>query len=160
MEPGWVDLVTSSEGLTSLRSFAGSGQLTGSRPLRGPVMEVSGPTESNIEGWGAAHAYLGQTFAGAISRSQGLIAVQGDLRPVPRVLAATRTPSVPKGAYRPLIWGPRDVVVLESRSFPGLSESPTLRLLAWDVIGGGLSRVGEVGPVRPVGNGFTGAYAL
>ena len=82
-------------------------------------MEVSGPTVSNIEGWGAAHAYLGQTFAGAIQRSQGLVAVQGDLRPVPRVLAATRTPSVPKGAYRPLIWGPRDVVVLESRSFPG-----------------------------------------
>ncbi|HEU5240733.1 MAG TPA: hypothetical protein VFU25_01850, partial [Ornithinibacter sp.] len=47
VEPGWVDLVTSSEGLTSLRSFAGSGQLTGSRPLRGPVMEVSGPTVSN-----------------------------------------------------------------------------------------------------------------
>ena len=160
VEPGWVDLVTSSEGVTSLRSFAGNGQLTGSRQLRGPVMEVSGPTVSNIEGWGAAHAYLGQTFAGAISRSQGLIAVQGDLRPVPRVLAATRTPGVPKSAYRPLIWGPRDVVVLESRSFPGLSESPTLRLLAWDVIGGGLSRVGEVGPVRGAANGFTGAYAL
>ena len=159
-DPGWVDLVTSDEGTTSLRSFAGSGRLTGSRTLRGPVIEVSGPTVSNIEGWGAAHAYLGQTFAGAIQRSQGLIAVQGDLRPAPRVLAATRTPGVPKGAYRPLLWGPQDVLVLESRSFPGLSESPTLRLLAWDVIGGGLSRVGEVGPVRAVGNGFTGSYAL
>ena len=76
------------------------------------------------------------------------------------MLAAVRTPAVPTGAYRPVMWGPRDVVVLESRSFAGLSESPTLRLLAWDVIGGVLSRVGEVGPVRPTGDGFTGSYAL
>ncbi|HET6968341.1 MAG TPA: hypothetical protein VFI44_08700, partial [Ornithinibacter sp.] len=112
------------------------------------------------EGWGSAHASLGPTFVGATSRSQGLVAVQGDLRPVPRVLAASRTPGVPKGAYRPLLWGPRDVVLLESRSYQGLSGSPTLRLLAWDVIEGSLVRVGEVGPVRATGDGFTGAYAL
>ena len=160
VEPGWVDLVTTDDGVTSLRTFAGSGRLTGSRPLRGPVLEVSGATVSNTEGWGCAHASLGPTFVGATSRSQGLVAVQGDLRPTPRVLAAVRTPAVPTGAYRPVMWGPRDVVVLESRSFAGLSESPTLRLLAWDVIGGVLSRVGEVGPVRPTGDGFTGSYAL
>jgi hypothetical protein len=158
--PGWVDLVTTDDGVTSLRTFAGSGHLTGSRPLRGPLIDVSDQTVGNTEGWASAHTYLGQTYAGAIARSQGLLAVQGDIRPTPRILAATRTPSVPKGAYRPLVWGPRDVVVLESRSFPGLSQSPSLRLLAWDVIGGGLSLVGEVGPVRPVGYGFTGAYAL
>ena len=157
---GWVGLVTTDDGVTSLRTFAGSGRLTGSRPLRGPVISVSGETVGNTEGWASAHAYLGPTFLGAIARSQGLIAVQGDLRPTPRLLAATRTPAVPKGAYRPLVWGPRDVVVLESRSFPGLAERPTLRLLAWDVIGGTLSRVAEVGPVRPDGYGFTGAYAL
>lgn len=157
---GWVGLVTTDDGATSLRTFAASGRLTGSRPLRGPVISVSGETVGNTEGWASAHAYLGQTFVGAISRGQGLVAVQGDLRPTPRVLAATRTPGVPKGAYRPLVWGPRDVVVLESRSFQGRSEVPTVRLLAWDVIDGSLSRVGEVGPVRPVGYGFTGAYAL
>lgn len=160
VEAGWVDLVTNDDGVTALRTFAGSGRLTGSRPLRGPVLEVSGATVSNTEGWGSAHASLGPTFVGATARSQGLIAVQGDLRPTPRVLAAARTPGVPKGAYRPLMWGPRDVVVLESRSYQGLSASPTLRLLAWDAIGGSLFRVGEVGPVRPTGDGFTGAYAL
>lgn len=160
VEAGWVDLVTTDDGVTSLRTFAGSGRLTGSRPLRGPAISVAGGTVSNTEGWGSAPAYLGPTYAGAIGRSQGLIAVQGDLRPTPRLLAATRTPAVPKGAYRPLAWGPRDVVLLESRSYPGLSADPTLRLLAWDVIGGSLFRVGEVGPVRSTGDGFTGAYAL
>lgn len=158
--PDWVDLITADDGVTSLRSFSGSGQLTGTRPLRGPDLSVSGESVANTEGWAAAHASLGQTYGGALSRSQGLIAVQGDLRPTPRVLAATRTPGVPKGAYRPLVWGPRDVIVFESRSFQGVTESPTLRLLAWDVIAGTLFRVGEVGPARPVGDGFTGAYAL
>ena len=67
---------------------------------------------------------------------------------------------MPKGAYRPLSWGPQDVVLLESRSFSGITALPTLRLLAWDVIGGSLFRIGEVGPVRPIEGGFTGAYAL
>ncbi|MFQ6173171.1 hypothetical protein ACK8HX_16320 [Oryzobacter sp. R7] len=156
---GWVDLVTTGEG-SALRTFSAAGTLTGVRPLRGPVVEVDGPTVSNTEAWGAAHAYLGQTYAGAIGRSQGLLAVQGDLRPIPRLLAATRGPDVPKGCYRPLAFGPRDVVVLESRSFPGGADRPTLRLLAWDVIEGGLSFVGEVGPVLPSVGGFTGAYAL
>ncbi len=159
VDPGWVELVTAAA-TTSLRTFSGSGELTGSKPLRGPVIEVDGPTVGNTEGWAAAHAYLGQTYVGAISRSQGLVAVQGDLRPTPRVLAATRSPEVPLGAYRPLSWGPQDVVVLESRSFSGITALPTLRLLAWDVIGGSLFRIGEVGPVRPNEGGFTGAYAL
>ncbi len=159
VEPGWVQLATIAA-TTSMRTFSGSGELTGSKPLRGPVIEVDGPTVGNTEGWAAAHAYLGQTYVGAISRSQGLVAVQGDLRPTPRLLAATRAPDVPLGAYRPLLWGPQDVVILESRSFSGMTALPTLRLLAWDVIGGSLFRIGEVGPVRPVEGGFTGAYAL
>lgn len=157
---GWLDLVTTDDGVTTLRSFAASGRLTDSRPLRAPAIEVTGETIGNTEGWASAHAYLGQTFAGAVARSQGLLAVQGDLRPTPRVLAATRTPGVPKGAYRPLTWGPQDVVVLESRSYQGLSDTPTMRLLAWNVIDGTLALVGEVGPVRMVGYGFTGAFAL
>ncbi|WP_392545257.1 hypothetical protein [Oryzobacter telluris] len=156
---GWVDLVTV-DGVTELRTFSAAGASTGSRSLRGPVIEVDGESVSNTEAWVASHAYLGQTYGGAIARSQGLIAVQGDLRPIPRVLAATRSPAVPKGCYRPLAWGPQDVVILESRSFAGLSARPTLRLLAWDVIGGGLSRVGEVGPVGTNAGGFTGSYAL
>jgi hypothetical protein len=156
---GWVDLKTV-DGVTEVRSFSAAGGLTGTRTLRGPVIEVDGETVSNTEAWAAAHAYLGQTYSGAIGRTQGLIAVQGDLRPTPRVLAATRSPAVPKGCYRALTWGPQDVLVLESRSFAGRSARPTLRLLAWDVIGGGLSRVGEVGPVGTEAGGFTGAYAL
>ncbi len=156
---GWVDLVTL-DGVTDLRSFSAAGAFTGGRELRGPVLEVDGPTVSNTEAWASAHAYLGQTYSGAIGRSQGLLAVQGDLRPTPRILAATRSPAVPKGCYRALAFGPQDVVVLESRSFAGLSEQPTLRLLAWDVIGGRLSHVGEVGPVSANTGGFTGAYAL
>ena len=155
-------MVTPSFGSSSplLRSFSAAGAYTGGRELRGPVIEVDGPTVSNTEAWASAHAYLGQTYAGAVGRSQGLLAVQGDLRPTPRILAATRSPAVPKGCYRPLAFGPQDVVILESRSFAGLSERPTLRLLAWDVIGGRLSHVGEVGPVSANAGGFTGAYAL
>ena len=54
----------------------------------------------------------------------------------------------------------RDVVILASRSFPGLTERPTVRLLAWDVIGGSLAHIGEVGPVSTSEGGFTGAFAL
>ncbi len=159
VESGWVELAT--EGTTtSARMFSGSGELTGRTPLLGPVIKVDGPSVSNTDGWAGAHAYLGQTYVGAISRSQGLVAVQGDVRPTPRVLAARREPGVPKGAYRPLLWGPQDVLLLESRSFPGVSERPTLRLLAWDVVAGALWRIGEVGPVNPTEGGFTGAYAL
>lgn len=156
---GWVDLVTV-DGVTELRTFSAAGVSTGTRSLRGPVIEVDGESVGNTEAWAAAHASLGQTYVGAVGRTQGLVAVQGDLRPTPRVLAATRSPAVPKGCYRPLAWGPQDVVVLESRSFAGLSSRPTLRLLAWDVIGGGLSYVGEVGPVAATAGGFTGSYAL
>lgn len=156
---GWVDLETTGSS-SELRTFSAAGALTGTRALRGPAIEVDGATVSNTEAWAAAHAYLGQTYAGAIGRSQGLLAVQGDLRPTPRLLAATRGPDVPKGAYRSLAFGPRDVVVLESRSFPGGADRPTLRLLAWDVIGEGLAYVGEVGPVQGSAGGFTGAYAL
>ena len=77
---GWVDLVTV-DGVTDLRSFSAAGAYTGGRELRGPVIEVDGPTVSNTEAWASAHAYLGQTYAGAVGRSQGLLAVQGDLRP-------------------------------------------------------------------------------
>ncbi|WP_377643244.1 hypothetical protein [Oryzobacter terrae] len=156
---GWVHLVTV-DGVTELTSFTAGGVRTGRLELRGPVVEVDGPTVSNTEAWASAHAYLGQTYVGAVGRSQGLLAVQGDLRPTPRILAATRSPAVPKGCYRPLAFGPQDVLVLESRSFAGLSERPTLRLLAWDVIGGSLAHVGEVGPVSTNAGGFTGAYAL
>lgn len=157
---GWLDVATDDDGTTAVRSFAASGALTGIRALRGPVLSVSTESVSNTEGWVAAHAYLGQTYAGAVARSQGLVAVQADVRPTPRVLASTRTPGVPKGAYRPLLWGPGDVVILESRSFQGLSQVPTIRLLAWNVIDGTLAFVGEVGPVRAVGYGFTGAFSL
>lgn len=158
--PGWVDLHTAGDGTTSLRSYSGSGQFTGIRDLRGAVISVFGSTVSNTEAWGAAAAYLGPTYIGAIARHQGLVAVQGDLRPVPRVLAASTDTAVPRAAFRPLVWGPNDVVLLESRSFPGGPTSPVIRVLAWDVIGGTLTRVSEVGPVREGAGGFTGGYVL
>jgi hypothetical protein len=160
VRPGWVDLHTAPDGTTSLRSFSGAGRFTGSRDLRGALISVFGSTVSNTEAFGAAAAYLGQTYIGAISRHQGLVAAQGDLRPVPRVLAASTDPTVPRKAFRPLVWGPKDVVLIESRSFHGGPGAPVIRVLAWDVIGGTLTRVSEVGPVRDGDGGFTGAYVL
>ena len=158
--PGWVDLHTGRDGTTSLRSFSGAGRFTGSRPLRGAPISVFGSTVSNTEAFAAASTFLGQTYIGATTRHQGLVAAQGDLRPVPRVLAASTDPAVPRGAFRPLVWGPKDVILLESRSFPTGAGAPVIRVLAWDVIGGTLTRVSEVGPVRRADGGFTGSYVL
>jgi hypothetical protein len=50
-------------------------------------------------------------------------------------------------------------LVLESRSVGGPGEERR-RLLAWDVIGARLWRVGEVQAAEDQPSGFTGIYAL
>ena len=157
--PGRFDLHTEGAA-TSLSPVSASGERTATTPLGGAVLAVKGPTVGTSGGWAAAQASLGQTYVGAISRTQGVVAVHADRPADPRVLAATRGPGVPPGALRPVLWVREDVLVLESRSFPGASAVPVLRLLAWHVPRGRLYRVGVVGPVNPNEGGFTGAYAL
>ena len=94
---------------------------------------------------------------------QGLLAARSDPATPPRVLAAVEGAQL--AVYRPLGWGPRDTVLLESRS--GDVGRSTLRVLAWDVTGSRLFRVAEVDdPVEPDGTdaaraqAFTGSWAL
>ncbi|WP_299447975.1 hypothetical protein [uncultured Phycicoccus sp.] len=158
---GWADIAVA-PGRATVRTFSGSGRITGARELTGPDLDVYGPSISNIEGWACRATYFGAMPA-TRSRMQGLVAVQGDLRPSPRILAAAPTSDVPLGAYRPLAWGPRDTVLLESRSVGGVFPDPATRVLAWDVITDRLYRVGEVDrPHRdaPDEQGFTGVWAL
>ena len=149
-------------GRATVRTFSGSGRITGARELTGPDLDAYGPSISNIEGWACRAAFFGAVPA-TRSRIQGLVAVQGDLRPSPRILAAARTAAVPLGSYRPLAWGPRDTVIFESRSVRGVFPRSATRVLAWDVIADRLYRVGEVDPPHrdaPDEQGFTGVWAL
>ena len=141
----------------------GSGRITGARELTGPDLDAYGPSISNIEGWACRAAFFGAVPA-TRSRIQGLVAVQGDLRPTPRILAAAPTSDVPLGSYRPLAWGPRDTVALRvavrGRGLPGPGHP-----------GAGVGR--HRGPALPGGRGrpcrsrdargeqaFTGVWAL
>lgn len=158
---GWADIAETA-GRTSVRTFSGAGRVTGARELTGPDLDGYGPSISNIEGWACRAAFFGAVPA-TRSRIQGLVAVQGDLRPSPRILAAPRMTSVPLGSYRPLAWGPRDTVIFESRSVRGVFPRPATRVLAWDVIADRLYRVGEVDSAHRDAGGdqaFTGTWAL
>jgi DNA-directed RNA polymerase specialized sigma24 family protein len=156
---GWADIGTSG-GPPTLRAFAGNGRLTNLRSLDGPDVDVYGESVSNTEGWACRTVFFGSVRSTG-NRVQGLMAAQGDLRPVPRILAAAATEEVPLAAYRPLAWGPRDVVLFESRSF--VAERESLRVLAWDVIENRLYRVSEVD--QPAADSatdqaFTGVWCL
>ena len=159
VEADWFD-IADAEGAARLQSFSGAGELTGSRPLRGPWIVPNGPTVSNTEGWVAGGTFLPGAYQDQVLRSQGLVAVQSDLRPTPRLLAATTSVLVPKGAYRALAWGPQDTLLFESRSErPGLPGT-VRRVLAWDVIGARLWQVADVDRAgRGVGD-FSGSYTL
>ena len=156
--PGWGSFARE-EDLLVLRSFSSEGALTGSRPVPTTPAVPYGEPVANLELWTASGADLEPALTTILDRSQGVLAAQDDLSISPRLLAAPDDPSVPGRAYRPLAWGPRDTLVLESRSVVGPGEE-RWRLLAWDVIGARLWRVGDVEAAEDQPSGFTGIYAL
>ncbi len=159
VNPDWAELARG-EGAAELRSFGGSGEQTGSTPLLGPPVVPSSASVSNTEGWVAGGAFLPGEFQDAVDRSQGLVAVHSDLPPMPRVLAATQGPLVPKAAYRVLAWGPQDVVLFESRSERAGFQGLVRRVLAWDVNEGRLYQVADVDRAASQPGEFSGTYAL
>jgi hypothetical protein len=159
VNPDWAELAQG-EGGAELRSFAGSGELTGATPLLGPPVVANTASVSNTEGWVAGGAFLPGDYQSAVDRSQGLVAVHSDLPPLPRVLAATQGPLVPKAAYRVLAWGPQDVVLFESRSERAGFQGLVRRVLAWDVNEGRLYQVADVDRASSQPGEFSGTYAL
>lgn len=159
VSPDWSDLVDSG-GATVLRTFSGEGELTGTKDLRGPPLVPHGTSVSNTEGWVSTGAWLPETYQRAVQRSQGLMAAQGDLPPIPRVLAATEGPLVPAQCYRALGWGPSAVVFLESRSERAGFQGTVRRVLAWDVTRARLWRVADIGPASLMLGDFTGSFAI
>jgi hypothetical protein len=143
-----------------LRTFSGSGTLTGLRPLLGPPVVPNTASVSNTEGWVVGGAFLPGAYQQSVERSQGLVAVQSDLPPSPRVLASPTGPLVPKGSYRALGWGPRDVVLFESRSERAGFQGMVRRVLAWDVNEGLLYQVADVDRAAAAPGEFSGTYTL
>ena len=157
--PDWFDLEDVG-GATGLRSYTGGGEFAGTTPLQGPPVVPSNAPVSNLEGWLAGGAYLPGPYQEEALRSQGLVAVQSEPRPTPRVLAATTGSLIPKGNYRALVWAPEDVVILESRSERPGFQGTVRRILAWDVIGARLWQVADLeAAARGMGQ-FSGTYAL
>ncbi len=153
---GWAD-ITVAGGRATIRSYSGRGRLISLKSMEGPALDVYGESVSNTEGWACRGAYFG-AVAATNGRMQGLVAARGDLRPTPRILAAPA--SGPHTTYRPLAWGPRDTVLLESWSTDE-GGAPVLRVLAWDVIADRLYRVAAVDPPGSgVDQAFTGVWAL
>ena len=159
VNPDWADLSQSDDG-AQLRTFSGAGELTGIRPLLGAPVVPNTTSVSNTEGWVVGGAFLPGVYQTAVERSQGLVAVHSDLPPRPRVLAATSGPLVPKGAYRALAWGPRDVVLFESRSERAGFQGLVRRVLAWDVNEGLLYQVADVDRAAGIPGEFSGTYTL
>ncbi len=159
--PGWADIGVSG-GRPMIRTFSGAGRLLSLRSLDGPEIDAYGEPISNIEGWACRATFFGASNA-TLGRMQGLMAAQSDVRPQPRILAAPN--DAPLFAYRPLGWGPRDTVLLESRSVG--RDGPVRRLLAWDVIEGRMYRVAELDAVarysadaQPFTGGALGALTV
>jgi hypothetical protein len=159
VNPDWADLHRGDAG-AELRSFSGSGELTGIRLLLGAPVVPNSTSVSNTEGWVAGGAYLPGAYQSAVERVQGLVAVHSDLPPKPRVLAATTGPLVPKAAYRALGWGLRDTVLFESRSERAGFQGLVRRVLAWDVNEGILYQVADVDRAAGAPGEFSGTYAL
>ena len=153
---GSADIAVSG-GRATIRSYSDRGRLESLKSMEGPVLDVYGESVSTTEGWACRGAYVGGAAATS-GRMQGLVAVQNDLRPTPRILAAPARG--PHTTYRPLGWGPRDTVLLESWSTDE-AGAPVLRVLAWAVLADRLYRVAAVDPPEPgVEQAFTGVWAL
>ncbi len=162
VNPDWADLAQGGGGSGGalLRTFSGSGLLTGTKSLLGPPVVPNTASVSNTEGWVAGGAFLPGAYQRALDRSQGLVAVHSDLPPTPRVLAATIGPLVPKASYRALGWGPQDVVLFESRSERAGFQGMVRRVLAWDVNEGLLYQVADVDRAASGPGEFSGTYTL
>ena len=160
VNPDWADLAQGDREPAQLRTFSGSGELTGSGALLGAEVVPDTASVSNTEGWVAGGVFLPGAYQSAIGRSQGLAAVHSDVPPTPRVLAAATGPLVPAGAYRALSWGPRDVVLFESRSERAGFQGLVRRVLAWDVNEGVLYRVADVDRAAATPGEFSGTYTL
>jgi len=160
VNPDWADLAQGDREPAQLRTFSGSGELTGGRALLGAAVVPDTASVSNTEGWVAGGVFLPGAYQSAIGRSQGLVAVHSDLPPTPRVLAATPGPLVPAGAYRALTWAPRDVVLFESRSERAGFQGLVRRVLAWDVNEGVLYQVADVDRAATTPGEFSGTYTL
>lgn len=159
VSPDWSDLVDAG-GAAVLRTFSGQGEITGTKDLRGPPVVPHSSSVANTEGWVSTGAFLPETYQREVERSQGLVAAQGDLPPVPRVLAATEGPLVPAQCYRALGWGPAAVVFFESRSQRAGFQGTVRRVLAWDVLRARLWRVADIEPAGSGVGDFTGSYAI
>lgn len=157
---GWGAFSPDAEGRMLLLSFSSEGALTATRPVPDVAAVPYGEPVANLELWTAGGVVLDPLVAAALGRSQGVLAAQDDLSISPRLLAAPAVDAVPERAYRPLGWGPRDTLVLESRSADRPSGEQRRRLLAWDVIGARLWRVAEVEAAVDVPSGFSGLYAI
>ncbi len=162
VNPDWADLAQGEAGAggARLRTFSGSGLLTGTKALLGPPVVPNTASVSNTEGWVAGGAFLPGAYQRALERSQGLVAVHSDLPPTPRVLAATTGPLVPKASYRALGWGPQDAVLFESRSERAGFQGMVRRVLAWDVNEGLLYQVADVDRAAAAPGEFSGTYTL
>ena len=159
VNPDWADLAQGDREPAQLRTFSGSGEVTGSRALLGEPVVPDTASVSNTEGWVAGGAFLPGAYQSAIGRTQGLVAVHSDLPPTPRVLAAATGPLVPAGAYRALAGG-RDVVLFESRSERAGFQGLVRRVLAWDVNEGLLYQVADVDRAAATPGEFSGTYTL
>lgn len=156
--PDWSDLVVEGSGIVQ-RSFSAAGLFTDTHEVGRLPASPYGEGVANTEGWVGTGVSIEGWLASSVQRRQGLLAVQGDIRPRPRVLAAPQTPDVPEQPYRPLGWGPRDHLLFVARTAGGVG--PQERLLAWDVTEARLYRVADVEAARPrVDGAFTGRYAI
>ncbi|MBM6546649.1 hypothetical protein JNO54_10935 [Janibacter sp. YIM B02568] len=141
------DIVAAGPGSSRLQriSYDGAGRRVGVRDLPLEVGGTMAGTVSNIEGWSAASVFLGRSVGEELGAYQGAYTVQIDMSPRPRLLTPPVSDTTHKGGFQPLGWGPRDTLLVLSSSAEGE------RVLAWDVIGGGVSRAGELVGTPEVG---------
>ncbi len=158
--PGPARLVLDADGNPELESARADGGRADRRAVPGAVSGWVGETLSNLEGWSATAAGLSSGVREVVGSTQGAYAVQFDTTPHARVLAAPDVEGVPKEALRALGWGPQDVLLVTATTYPDGGAQPAVTLLAWDVIGGRLWRVSEVGPVSTGDGWLVGELSL
>ncbi len=158
--PGPGRLALDAQGRPTLETARADGTRSDARLVPATATGWVGETVTNLEGWSASGAHLSSRVRDVVGSNQGAYAVQFDTTAHARVLAVPDVDGVPKGALEALGWGPQDVLLLTATTYPNASAQPVVTLLAWDVIGGRLWRVGEVGPVADGDGWLTGEVSL